>query len=38
MNKTIEVKNKKLKVEESNGINVYDYNYDNNDLISVFTI
>ena len=30
----MEVKNKKLKVEISKGINVYSYNYDNDNLIS----
>ena len=34
MIKTMEVENKKLKVEISKGINVYDYNYGNDDLIS----
>ena len=34
MNKTIEVKNKKLKIESSKGINIYGYNYNNDHLIA----
>ena len=34
MNGTQEVKNKKLKIPFSNGINIYQYKYDNDDLIS----
>jgi hypothetical protein len=34
MSKIMEVKNKKLKIEHSRDVNVYTYNYDNNDLIA----
>ena len=34
MVKIIEVKNKKLKVEKSTGINLYSYKYENKDMIS----
>ena len=34
MSKILEVKNKKLRIEHSKGVNIYTYNYDNSGLIA----